>query len=83
LLCRDSADVTSANFPTRNVNLTLPIARIVLILKAELFLRTTTDLEASPYYGSFAAGFGQAAEQLGSAEDSQSPGRRGAHRPTV
>lgn len=43
----------------------------------------THDLEASPYYGSFAAGFGQAAEQLGSAEDSQSPGRRGAHRPTV
>ena len=30
------------NPPTRNVNLTsLPIARIVLILKAELFLRTT------------------------------------------
>ena len=38
---------TSANLPTRNVNLTsLPIARIVLILKAELFLRTTgSDLE--------------------------------------
>ena len=32
------ADVTSANLPTRNVDLTsLPIARIVLILKAELF----------------------------------------------
>ena len=41
MLHRDSADVTSANLPTRNVNLTsLPIARIVLILKAELFLRT-------------------------------------------
>jgi len=39
LLRRDSADVTSA---IRNVDLTsLPIARIVLILKAELFLRTT------------------------------------------
>src|SRR5215510_4696587 len=33
-----SADVTSAIRPTRNVDLTsLPIARIVLILKAELF----------------------------------------------
>jgi hypothetical protein len=36
LLRRDSADVTSANLPT-----SLQIARIVLILKAELFLRTT------------------------------------------
>ena len=42
LLHRDSADVTSAILQTRNVDLTsLPIARIVLILKAELFLRTT------------------------------------------
>ena len=41
MLRRDSADVTSAILPTRNVDLTsLPIARIVLILKAELFLRT-------------------------------------------
>jgi hypothetical protein len=35
-------DVTWAILPTRNVDLTsLPVARIVLILKAELFLRTT------------------------------------------
>ena len=40
MLRRDSADVTSAILPIRNVDLTsLPIARIVLILKAELFLR--------------------------------------------
>jgi hypothetical protein len=38
LLRRDSADVTSANLPTRNVELTsLPLARIVLILKAGCF----------------------------------------------
>jgi hypothetical protein len=42
LLRRDAAYVTSAILPIRNVNLTLlPIDRIVLILKAELFLRTT------------------------------------------
>ena len=42
LLRRDATYVTSAILPIRNVNLTsLPIARIVLILKAELFLRTT------------------------------------------
>ena len=42
LLPRGLADVTSAILPTRNVDLTsLPNARIVLILKAELFLRTT------------------------------------------
>jgi hypothetical protein len=46
LLRRDSADVTSAILPIRNVDLTsLPVARIVLILKAELFLRTTPGLE--------------------------------------
>ena len=40
LLRRDAAYVTSAILPIRNVNLTLlPIDRIVLILKAELFLR--------------------------------------------
>ena len=38
LLRRDAAYVTSAILPIRNVNLTLlPIDRIVLILKAELF----------------------------------------------
>ena len=38
LLRRDATYVTSAILPIRNVNLTsLPIARIVLILKAELF----------------------------------------------
>jgi hypothetical protein len=38
MLRRHSADVTSANLPTRNVDLTsLPIVRIVLMLKAELF----------------------------------------------
>ena len=43
LLRRDATYVTLAILPIRNVNLTsLPIARIVLILKAELFLRTTT-----------------------------------------
>jgi hypothetical protein len=43
LLRRDAAYVTSPILPIRNVNLTLlPIDRIVLILKAELFLRTTT-----------------------------------------
>ena len=42
LLRRDAAYVTWAILPIRNVNLTwLPIARIVLIPKAELFLRTT------------------------------------------
>jgi hypothetical protein len=42
LLRRDAAYVTSAILPIRNVNLTLlPIDRIVLILKADLFLRTT------------------------------------------
>jgi hypothetical protein len=42
LLRRDAGYVTSAILPIRNVNLTLlPIDRIVLILKAELFLRTT------------------------------------------
>jgi hypothetical protein len=42
LLRRDAAYVTSAILPIRNVNLTLLlIDRIVLILKAELFLRTT------------------------------------------
>ena len=46
LLRRDATYVTSAILPIRNVNLTsLPIARIVLILKAELFLRTL----ARPY----------------------------------
>jgi hypothetical protein len=48
LLRRDWADVTSAILPTHNVDLTsLPIARIVLILKAELFLRTTGLSEAA------------------------------------
>jgi hypothetical protein len=42
MLRRGATYVTSAILPTRNVDLTsLPIARIVLILKAELFLRTT------------------------------------------
>ena len=37
LLCRDATYVTSPILPIRNVNLTsLPIARIVLMLKAEL-----------------------------------------------
>ena len=37
-------DVTSVILLTRSVDLTsLPIARIVLILKAELFLRTTAQ----------------------------------------
>ena len=37
------------NLPIRNVDLTsLPIARIVLILKAELFLRTTTIIKKKP-----------------------------------
>ena len=50
LLRRDSADVTSAIPPTRSVDLTsLPIARIVLILKAELFLRTTGG-DASTFF---------------------------------
>ena len=44
LLHRDSADVTSAILPTRNVDLTsLSIALIVLILKTELFLRITAS----------------------------------------
>jgi len=39
LLRRDATYVTSAILPIRNVDLTsLPIARILLILKAELFL---------------------------------------------
>jgi len=43
LLRRDATYVTSAILPIRNVDLTsLPIARILLILKAELFLRSTT-----------------------------------------
>src|SRR5260370_32767430 len=46
LLRRASADVTSTILPPRNVNLTsLPIARILLILKAVLFLRTTPALQ--------------------------------------
>jgi len=44
LLRRDATYVTSAILPIRNVDLTLlPIARILLIPKAELFLRTTTS----------------------------------------
>jgi hypothetical protein len=40
LLRRDATYVTSAILPIRNVDLTsMPIARILLILKAELFLR--------------------------------------------
>ena len=43
LLRRDAAYVTSAIAQSVTFNLTLPpIDRIVLILKAELFLRTTT-----------------------------------------
>jgi len=42
MLRRDATYVMSAILPIRNVDLTsLPIAHIVLILKAELFLRTT------------------------------------------
>ena len=42
LLCRDATYVTSAILPILNVKLTsLPIAHIVLILKASCFLRTT------------------------------------------
>jgi hypothetical protein len=44
MLPRGATYVTSAILPIRNVDLTsLPIAHIVLILKAELFLRTTGD----------------------------------------
>jgi hypothetical protein len=48
LLRRDATYVTSAILPIRNVDLTsLPIAHILLILKAELFLRTTRISESS------------------------------------
>jgi hypothetical protein len=47
MLRRGATYVTSAILPIRNVDLTsLPIAHIVLILKAELFLRTTGSLYA-------------------------------------
>ena len=47
MLRRGATYVTSAILPIRNVDLTsLPVARIVLILKAELFLRTTTPQPA-------------------------------------
>jgi hypothetical protein len=53
LLRRDAGYVTSAILPIRNVNLTLlPIDRIVLILKAELFLRTTGMGWSTPRRGS-------------------------------
>ena len=43
-LRRDATYVTSAILPIVNVDLTsLPIARILLILKAELFLRPTRE----------------------------------------
>ena len=43
LLRRDATYVTSAILPIHNVNLTsVPIARIVLILKAELFFADHT-----------------------------------------
>ena len=49
LLCRYATYVTSAILPIRNVNLTsLPIARIVLILKAGCFLRTTPHSALGP-----------------------------------
>ena len=48
MLRRGATYVMSAILPIRNVDRTsLPIAHIVLILKAELFLRTTTGREAA------------------------------------
>jgi hypothetical protein len=45
MLRRGATYVTSAILPIRNVDLTsLPIAHIVLILKAEMFLRTTGEV---------------------------------------
>jgi hypothetical protein len=45
MLRRGATYVTSAILPIRSVDLTsLTIAHIVLILKAELFLRTTGDV---------------------------------------